>query len=55
MVISIDYFLGIDTGLWLENVELINIARIDLLKGYINTELDLLTTILLDNYIKNWF
>lgn len=34
------------------NVELINIARIDLLKGYINTELDLLTTILLDNYNK---
>ena len=32
------------------NVELINIARIDLLKGYINTKLDLLTTILLDNY-----
>ena len=32
------------------NVELINIARIDLIKGFINTELDPLIEILLNNY-----
>ena len=32
------------------NVELINIARIDLLKGKTNINLDLLSQILLDNY-----
>ena len=32
------------------NVELINIARIDLIKGNLNIELDSLTKILIDNY-----
>ena len=32
------------------NVELINIARIDLLKGKTNVDIDLLSQILLDNY-----
>ena len=32
------------------NVDLINIARIDLLKGRVNADLDSLSKILLDNY-----
>ena len=32
------------------NVELINIAKIDLLKGRVNSDLDSLSKILLDNY-----
>ena len=32
------------------NVELINIARIDLMKGYVNIKLDSLIKILLNNY-----
>ena len=36
------------------NVDLINIARIDLLKGKVNADLDSLSKILLDKYHKKF-
>ena len=42
--------MGIDSGMIDRNVELINIAKIDLLKGRVNSDLDSLSKILLDNY-----
>ena len=36
------------------NVELINIAKIDLLKGRVNVDLDSLSKILIDNYCNKF-
>ena len=45
--------MGIDSGMIDRNVELINIAKIDLLKGRVNSDLDSLSKILLDKKFSN--